>query len=122
MSTSRLRGEAKLGLVCERNVAYRVVELYTLCFAHCAVRQILWKGIADWENGVGQGGLLRQDLAPKHAHKLLIKLITTIWYTPADGETNSSGTFRFRGFLAVVVSQYPQMIRKLGSRWSAPKN
>ena len=86
------------GGVSERDVGYRVVELYTLVFSHPAVRQIVWEGFSDREADVAGGGLLRADLSPKHAHKLLRKLIGAIWHTRAVGETDSGGSFQFRGF------------------------
>lgn len=102
----------------ERDFGYRVADLYTLCFSHPSVRAIFWEGFSDGEAttcgltpSVGiddQGcGLLKRDLSPKHAHKILRKLIGTIWHSRANGETNSHGQFQFRGFFGnyrVVVS------------------
>jgi hypothetical protein len=82
----------------ERGVGRRVAELYTLCFSHPAVSAIVWNGIADGEQDVRGGGLLRRDLAPKYAHKALAKLIGFQWHTRAAGMTDAEGTFRFRGF------------------------
>src|SRR5262249_55598008 len=82
----------------ERAVGRRVAELYTLCFAHRAVVGVFWNGFADGEPGARGGGLLRRDLAPKYAHKVLQKLIGFDWHTRATGRTDSDGLFRFRGF------------------------
>ena len=94
----------------ERDVAYRVVELYTLCFSHPAVRQIVWKGFSDREADTAEGGLLRRDLSPKHAHKFLRKLVGTTWHSRAIGQTDSRGMYRFRGFFGtyrVIVTFDP---------------
>jgi hypothetical protein len=79
----------------ERAAGRRVAELYTLCFAHRAVAAVFWNGFADGERG---GGLLRRDLAPKYAHKVLQKLIGFDWHSRAAGRTDAGGQFRFRGF------------------------
>lgn len=81
----------------EREAARRVTELYTLCFAHPAVRGIFWQGFWDGEKGA-QGGLLRRDFSPTAAFRLLQKLIDVVWHTRADGLTDADGHFRFRGF------------------------
>ena len=77
----------------EREAARRLTELYTLCFAHPAVRGIFWHGFWD-----GEGGLLRRDFSPTPAFRLLQKLIDVVWHTRADGLTDADGRFRFRGF------------------------
>jgi hypothetical protein len=82
----------------DRAAAERVAELYTLCFAHPAVRGILWEGFRDGEAGVAGGGLLRGDCAPRRAFRYLHKLIGTVWHSRASGETDPDGRFRFRGF------------------------
>ena len=81
----------------ERDAARRLTELYTLCFAHPAVRGIFWHGFWDGEKGV-EGGLLRRDFSPTPAFRLLQKLIDVVWHTRADGLTDADGRFRFRGF------------------------
>ena len=79
-------------------MAGRAAELYTLCFAHPAVRGIFWHGVWDGEVATAGGGLLRRDLAPRPAFHFLHKLIDTVWHTRAGGETDTDGLFRFRGF------------------------
>jgi len=79
--------------------AERVAALYSLCFAHPAVRGVFWHGFWDGEPGVGTSGLLRLDFAPRPAFRYLQKLVGTIWHTRARGETDQEGRFRFRGFL-----------------------
>jgi hypothetical protein len=82
----------------ERAAAERATELYTLCFAHPAVRAIVWDGFWDGEECAEGGGLLRRDFAPRPAFQYLHKLIGTLWHTRAAGETDREGRFRFRGF------------------------
>ena len=92
----------------EEKSAQYVAGLYTLCFSHPSVRGVFWCGMSDREEGVGRGGLLRRDLAPKYAHKTLRKLIHVIWHTRVHGETDALGQFRFHGFFGtyrVVVTR-----------------
>jgi hypothetical protein len=91
----------------ERAVAERVAELYTLCFAQVAVRGLFWAPFWDGEAGAASSGLLRLDFAPKLAFRYLDKLIGTIWHTRANGETDTAGRWRFRGFFGEyrVVAQ-----------------
>ena len=42
--------------------------------------------------------MLRRDLSPKPAFRLLQKLIAVVWHTRADGATDAAGRFPFRGF------------------------
>ncbi len=91
----------------EHIAAERVAGLYTLCFSHPLVHGVSWCGMSDREVGVSNGGLLRRDLSPKHAHKTLRKLINSIWHTRKHGETDARGQFSFRGFFGtyrVVVA------------------
>jgi hypothetical protein len=82
----------------ERDAGKRLADFYALCFAHPAVQGVIWNGFADGEMGATGGGLLRQDLAPKYAHKVLQKLVGSVWHTRASGLTDAGGLFRFRGF------------------------
>jgi hypothetical protein len=82
----------------EQESARRVAELYTLCFAHPSVRGIFWQGFRDGDRDAEGGGLLRRDLSPKPAHRVLQKLIGVNWHTRADGVTDSEGSFSFRGY------------------------
>jgi hypothetical protein len=81
----------------ERDSARRLTDLYALCFAHAAVRGIVWHGLRDGEAGV-EGGLLRADLSPRAAFRSLQKLIDVVWHTRTAGGPDSDGLFRFRGF------------------------
>jgi hypothetical protein len=82
----------------EQDAARRVADLYTLCFAHPSVRGIIWHGFRDGESDAEGGGLLRRDLSPKPAYRVLQKLIGVIWHTRAAGQTDAGGRFCFRGF------------------------
>jgi hypothetical protein len=88
-------GMTELG---EQESARRVAELYTLCFAHPAVRGIFWHGFRDGESDARGGGLLRHDLSPKPAYRVLQKLVGVIWHTRAASQTDAEGRFHFRGF------------------------
>jgi hypothetical protein len=97
---ARVRGES-VGLgpdADDRAAAERVAALYTLCFAHPAVRAIIWDGFWDGEKGVVGAGLLRSDLAPKPAFRYLHKLIGEVWHSRSSGVTDAEGRFGFRGF------------------------
>jgi hypothetical protein len=87
-----------LGSRPESAAAEQLVALYALCFAHPAVRAIVWTGFWDGEPGANGGGLLRSGFAPKPAFRYLQKLIGTVWHTRASGETDREGRFRFRGY------------------------
>jgi hypothetical protein len=78
--------------------AERVAELYTLCFAHPAVRGLVWNGFWDGEPGVAGRGLLRLDFSPRPAFRYLLKLLGDVWHSRASGMTDEEGRFRFRGF------------------------
>jgi hypothetical protein len=93
-----VRGQAVgIPVLDERDSARLLGELYTLCFAAAAVRGIVWHGFWDGEKGV-EGGLLRADLSPRPAFRVLQKLIDVVWHTRASGVTAADGLFRFRGF------------------------
>jgi hypothetical protein len=81
-----------------RDAGHRLADLYTLCFAHPAVTGICWNGLADGDPDIRGGGLLRRDLAPKYAFKVLQKLTGVVWHSRASGMTDAGGRFRFRGF------------------------
>jgi len=82
----------------DRAAAEQAAALYTLCFAHPAVRAIIWNGFWDGESGIERAGLLRHDFAPKPAFRFLQKLIGTVWHSRASGITDANGRFTFRGF------------------------
>lgn len=82
----------------EESQADYAVKFYTVCFAHPAVVAITWWDLCDghaWRTG---GGLLRKNMTPKPAYSALKKLIRDKWTTKKNGETDETGTFKFRGF------------------------
>jgi len=81
----------------ERESGRRLADLYTLCFAEPRVRGIFWHGFWDGEQAA-ECGLLRRDLSPRPAFRLLQKLVDVTWHTRAAGVTDADGRFRFRGF------------------------
>lgn len=102
----------------EEKAAQSLASLYTLCLAHPRVRGVFWCGLSDREWGVDGGGLLQENLSPKHVHRTLRKLIHVVWHTRDRGRTDALGRFRFRGFYGtyrVVVAAYgtTPVIRKL---------
>ncbi len=78
--------------------ARRLADLYALCFAHPAVAGIVWHGFWDGEAGAGGGGLLRRDLSPRPAFRMLQKLLGTVWHSRVAGVSDPMGCFHFRGF------------------------
>jgi len=98
----------------EREGAHRLADLYTLCFAHPAVRGIIWHGFRDGDPEAEDGGLLRHDLSPKPAFRMLQKLVGMIWHTRAAGRTGMQGRFQFWGLFgnyraAVMASSHTQV-------------
>jgi hypothetical protein len=109
----------------EREAAHRAIDLYALCFAQPQVCGIVWHGFWVGEGG-GDSGLLRQDFSPRPAYRYLQKLIHVIWHTRADGETDSAGQFRFRGFfgayrVAVRIGEQPATVAAFSLRRSEEK-
>jgi hypothetical protein len=82
----------------EYTSAERLAALYTVCFAHSAVRAVYWIGFWNGEQTAAGGSLLRLDFAPRRAFRFLHKLIGTTWHARASGQTDRDGCFRFRGF------------------------
>lgn len=74
-------------------------KFYRVAFAHPAVRAITWWDLSDQFSWLPGGGLLRADMSPKPAYQALRDLIHKEWKTQAEGQTDASGRFEFRGFL-----------------------
>ncbi len=89
---------AGLAELSEQDGARRLADLYTLCFANPWLRGLFWHGVRDGEGDVGEGGVLRRDLSPKPALRVLQKLIGVVWHSRAAGTTDAAGRFLFRGF------------------------
>ena len=82
----------------ENSQADYAEKFYQVCFAHPKMAAITWWDFCDqgsWQKG---GGMLREDLRPKPVYTALKKLIHQEWHSSAQGKTNASGLFRFRGF------------------------
>lgn len=83
----------------EKQQAAYVERFYRVCFSHPAVKAITWWDFSD--AGAWQGvaaGLVRKDMSPKPAYRVLDDLINRQWTTVSDGRTKSDGTHAFRGF------------------------
>jgi endo-1,4-beta-xylanase len=75
------------------------VKFYRVCFAHPAMRAITWWDLCDQGSWLPGGGMLRTDMSPKPVYEQLQRLIHDEWKTRANGTTDDSGRFAFRGFL-----------------------
>ncbi|MCY3023346.1 MAG: endo-1,4-beta-xylanase [Planctomycetota bacterium] len=75
-------------------------KFYRVCFAHPAMRALTWWDLCDNGAWLKGGGMLRADLTPKPVYSALQKLIHEEWKTRAEGQTDATGAFAFRGFLA----------------------
>jgi len=92
----------------EESQAEFVKGLYTIAFSKPAVEAITWWDLCDAWSWLDNGGLLRAELSPKPAYKVLDELLNQRWKTHTKGRTNSTGQFRFRGF----HGEYEVLIRK----------
>jgi GH35 family endo-1,4-beta-xylanase len=73
-------------------------RFYRLCFGHPAVVAITWWDLCDRGSWLKGGGMLRSDLSPKPVYDALYRLIHKEWRTTAQGKTDRSGAFSFRGY------------------------
>ena len=83
----------------EAEQAEAVRHFYTAAFAHPKVASITWWDLSDrfaWQNA--PAGLLRADLSPKPAYKVLDRLINHLWQTDAAGRTDARGKVKVRAF------------------------
>jgi len=83
----------------EAEQAEAVRHFYTAAFAHPKVASITWWDLSDrfaWQNA--PAGLLRADLSPKPAYKVLDRLINHLWRTDAAGRTDARGRVTVRAF------------------------
>jgi GH35 family endo-1,4-beta-xylanase len=83
----------------EATQAEHAAAFYTMLFAHPAVQAVTWWDFSDyhaWQNA--PAGLVRDDMSPKPAYELLLKLIKQRWWTRAETRTNDSGMCELRGF------------------------
>jgi len=94
----KITGSYRKGVWDESSQAEYATKFYRLCFAHPAMRAIIWWDLCDqgaWRPG---GGMLRADLTPKPVYRRLKRLIHSEWRTRLDGVTDADGRFEFRGF------------------------
>ncbi len=96
--TNRMTDSWKIGEWNEAEQAEYADMCYRLFFAHPSVEAITWWDLADKRSWLGTNALLRDDFSPKPAYRVLDRLINREWHTRADGVTDASGCFRFRGF------------------------
>ena len=83
----------------EAEQAEAVRHFYTAAFAHPKVASITWWDLSDrfaWRNA--PAGLLRADLSPKPAYRVLDDLLNLRWRTNAAGRTDADGAARARVF------------------------
>ena len=104
----------------EAEQAREVARIYTLLFSHPSVEAITWWNLTDahaWMQA--PAGLLRKDMSPKPAYKVLKKLITKDWWTETSLKTDGGGFATFRGFygdyelLLSTPGRKPQRIENL---------
>ncbi|KPK46560.1 MAG: hypothetical protein AMK72_09620, partial [Planctomycetes bacterium SM23_25] len=84
----------------EAEQAEAVRHFYTAAFAHPKVASITWWDLSDrfaWQNA--PAGLVRADLSPKPAYRVLDRLINHLWRTDAAGRTDARGKVKARAFL-----------------------
>jgi GH35 family endo-1,4-beta-xylanase len=94
------------------------VKFYRVCFAHPALRAITWWDLCDHGAWLKGGGMLRADLTPKPVYEALKKLIHEEWQTRAEGQTDATGAFAFRGF----YGQYQVQAKGAGGSATATFN
>ncbi len=83
----------------EARQAEAVRRFYTAAFAHPKVASLSWWDLSDrfaWKNA--PGGLVREDLSPKLAYKVLDRLLGELWHTDAAGRSGEDGRVTVRAF------------------------
>lgn len=82
----------------ERRFSNRLIDIYHLCFSHGGVEAIEWSSFAGPEQRDRGDGLMRSNLSPTPAQKILARLLGSEWHTRGAGQTDEQGVFRFFGF------------------------
>ena len=104
----------------EAEQAREVERIYTLLFSHPAVEAITWWNLTDahaWMQA--PAGLLRKDMSPKPAYKVLKNLIRKDWWTETRLATDGDGLATFRGsygdyeLMLSTTGRKPQRIEHL---------
>ena len=120
--------------------------LYSIWFSHKNVEQIVYWNLVDGyayvptdnpeviaksqgDMTIGEnifyGGLLRFDMTPKPAFKVLKNLIENVWHTDATVKTDSNGSAEFKGFYGeydLTVTANGQTTTKRVNLYSKGKN
>lgn len=74
-------------------------DLMIVAFSHPAVTDFLMWGFWEGSHWKPQGAMIRRDWSEKPMYRVWRELIFERWHTDTSGATDSSGAFRFRGFL-----------------------
>ena len=92
-----ITGSHRKGVWNETAQAEYAERFYRVVFGHPATVALTWWDLSDSGSWLKGGGLLRNDLSPKRAYDALWRLIHREWKTKADGRTDGTGAFAFRG-------------------------
>ena len=92
-----ITGSHRQGVWNEAAQAEYAERFYRVIFGHPATVALVWWDLSDSGSWLKGGGLLRSDLSPKPAYDALWRLIHREWKTQADGRTDATGAFAFRG-------------------------
>ncbi|HUU90675.1 MAG TPA: endo-1,4-beta-xylanase [Phycisphaerae bacterium] len=92
-----ITGSHRKGVWNETAQAEYAERFYRVVFGHPATVALVWWDLSDSGSWLKGGGLLRNDLSPKPAYDALWRLIHREWKTKADGRTDGTGAFAFRG-------------------------
>ena len=92
-----ITGSHRKGVWNETAQAEYAERFYRVVFGHPATVALVWWDLSDSGSWLKGGGLLRSDLSPKPAYDALWRLIHREWKTKADGRTDGTGAFAFRG-------------------------
>jgi len=92
-----ITGSHRKGVWNETAQAEYAERFYRVIFGHPATVALTWWDLSDSGSWLKGGGLLRSDLSPKPAYDALWRLIHRKWKTKAEGRTDGTGAFAFRG-------------------------
>ncbi len=107
----------------EARQARQVEAFYRALFAEPAVTAATWWDFSD--RGAWQGapaGLVRADMSPKPAYRVLERLIHKEWRTDATATTDRRGQAAFRAVFGTYrVEVQPPGGKKISARFSFPR-
>ena len=75
-----------------------IVDFYTICFAHPAVKGILMWGFWEGGNWIPASSLYKRDWTPTPAVEAYRNLIFKKWWTSVTGKTNRKGVYTTSAF------------------------